>query len=100
MILICDVFYRVKNDGVILINLFMVQYHIGLMTYNYYYHLIRMIYHDTTLQIIYISVVYQLDRDLCPPSLSMTTFVITLLVYYQPTFSIQRTDHIIHIINN
>jgi hypothetical protein len=56
------------------------------MTYKYYCHLIQMIYYDTTLQIIYISVVYQLDMDWCPPSLSMANFVVTLLVYYQPTF--------------
>jgi hypothetical protein len=32
MILICAVFCRVTNEGVILMNLFMVQGHIGRMT--------------------------------------------------------------------
>jgi hypothetical protein len=39
-----------------------------------------MIYHATTLCILYVSVVYQLDREWCPPSLGMATFVITLLL--------------------
>jgi hypothetical protein len=72
------VFYRIRKEGVILMNLFMVQDHIGPMTYNYYCCWIRMIYHATMLQILYISVVYQLDREWCPPSLGMTTFVVTL----------------------
>jgi hypothetical protein len=57
------VFYRITNKGVILINLFTVQGHIGPMTYNYYCHWIRMIYHATTLGNLYVSVVYQLDRE-------------------------------------
>jgi hypothetical protein len=36
--------------------------------------------HATTLQILYISVVYQLDREWCPSSLGITTFVVMLLV--------------------
>jgi hypothetical protein len=39
-----------------------------------------MIYHAATLQILYVSVVYQLNREWCPPSLGMTIFVVTLLV--------------------
>jgi hypothetical protein len=39
-----------------------------------------MIFYATTLQILYVSMVYQLDREWCPPSLGMTTFVVTLLV--------------------
>jgi hypothetical protein len=39
-----------------------------------------MIYHTTTLRILYVSVVYQLDREWCPPSLAMASFVVTLLV--------------------
>jgi hypothetical protein len=74
------VFCRVTNEGVILMNLFTVQGHIGPMTYNYYCHWIWMIYHATTFQILYISVVYQLDREWCPLSLSMTTFMVMLLV--------------------
>jgi hypothetical protein len=61
-------------------SLFMVQGHIGPMTYNYYCRWIRMIYHATMLQNLYVSVVYQLDREWCPPSLGMATIVITLLV--------------------
>jgi hypothetical protein len=80
MILTCVVLCRVTNEGVILMNLFTVQGHIGLMTYNYYCHWIQMIYHATTLCILYASVVYQLDREWCPPSLGMATFVVTLLV--------------------
>jgi hypothetical protein len=38
MILTCDVFCRVTNEGVILINLFMVHGYIDPMTYNYYCH--------------------------------------------------------------
>jgi hypothetical protein len=34
----------------------------------------------STLRILYVSVVYQLDREWCPLSLGMATFVITLLV--------------------
>jgi hypothetical protein len=80
MILTCAVFCRVTNEGVILMNLFMVQGHIDPMTYNYHCHWIQMIYHATTVRILYVSVVYQLDRELCPPSLGMDTFVVTLLV--------------------
>jgi hypothetical protein len=58
----------------------MVQGHIGPMAYNYYCHWIRMIYHATMLQILYVNVVYQLDREWCPLSLGMATFVVTLLV--------------------
>jgi hypothetical protein len=76
----CAVFCRVTNESVILINLFMVQGHIGPMTYNYYCRWIRMIYHATTLWILYVNVVYQLDREWHPPSLGMATFVVTLLV--------------------
>jgi hypothetical protein len=54
----CAVFCRVTNESVILINLFMVQGHIGPMTYNYYCRWIRMIYHATTLWILYVNVVY------------------------------------------
>jgi hypothetical protein len=39
-----------------------------------------MIYHVTMLQILYVRVVCQLDREWCPPSLSMASSVITLLV--------------------
>jgi hypothetical protein len=35
-----------------------------------------MIYHATTLHILYVSVVYQLDREWWPPSLGMATFVV------------------------
>jgi hypothetical protein len=59
MILICAVFCRVTYESVILMNLFTVQDHIGLMTYNYYCHWNQMIYHATTLWILYVSVVYQ-----------------------------------------
>jgi hypothetical protein len=62
-------FCRVTNEGVILMNLFMVQGHIGLMTYNYYCRWIQMIYHATMLRNLYVSVVYQLDREWCPPRL-------------------------------
>jgi hypothetical protein len=80
MTLTYAVFCRVTNEGVILINLFTVQGHSGSMTQNYYRYWIRMIYHATTLRILYVSVVYQLDREWCPLSLGMATFVITLLV--------------------
>jgi hypothetical protein len=80
MTLTCVVFCRVTNEGVILMNLFTVQGHIGPMTYNYYCHWIWMIYHDTMLCILYVSMVYQLDREWCPPSLGMAIFVVTLLV--------------------
>jgi hypothetical protein len=39
-----------------------------------------MIYHATTLRILYTSVVYQLDKEWRPLSLAMATFVVTLLV--------------------
>jgi hypothetical protein len=39
-----------------------------------------MIYLATTLGILYVSVVYQLDREWCPLSLGMGTFVVTLLL--------------------
>jgi hypothetical protein len=80
MILTYAMFCRVTNEGVILMNLFTVQGHIGLVTYNYYCRWIRMIYHATTLQNLYVSVVYQLYREWCPPSLGMSTFVVTLLM--------------------
>jgi hypothetical protein len=50
------------------------------MTYNYYCHWIQMIYHATMLWILYVNVVYQLDREWCPLSLGMDTFVVALLV--------------------
>jgi hypothetical protein len=56
------VFYRVIKEDVILMNLFMVQGYNGPMNYNYYCHWIRMTCHATTLWILYVSVVYQLDR--------------------------------------
>jgi hypothetical protein len=65
------VFRRVIKEDVILMNLFMVQGHKGLMNYNYYCHWIRITYHATTLWILYVSVVYQLDREWCPSSLGM-----------------------------
>jgi hypothetical protein len=74
------VFSRVTNEGVMLMNLFAVKGHIGLMTYNNYCPWIQMIYYATTLRILYVSVVYQLDKEWCPLSLGMTTFVVTLLV--------------------
>jgi hypothetical protein len=80
MTLTCVIFYRVKNESVILMNLFTVQGHNGPLTYNYYYHWIQMTYHATTLWILYVNMVYLLDREWCPPSLGMTTFVVTLLV--------------------
>jgi hypothetical protein len=80
MKLTCAVFCRVIQEDVILMNLFTVQGHNGLMNYNYYCHCIRMTCHTTTLQILYVSVVYQLDREWCPPSLGMTTFMVTLLM--------------------
>jgi hypothetical protein len=80
MILTCDVFCRVTNEGVILMNLFTVHGYIDPMTYNYYCHWIRIIYHATMLRNLYVSVVYQLDREWCPPSLGMATFVVTFLV--------------------
>jgi hypothetical protein len=80
MTLTCVVFCRVIKEDVILMNLFMVQIHNGPMNYNYYCHWIRMTCHATTLRIIYVSVVYQLDREWCPPSLSMTIFMVMLLV--------------------
>jgi hypothetical protein len=49
MTLTCALFYRVINEGVILMKLFTVQGHIGPMTYNYYCRWIRMIYHATML---------------------------------------------------
>jgi hypothetical protein len=73
-------FCRVIKEDVILMNLFMVQGHNGLINYNYYCHWIRMTCHVTTLRILYVSVVYQPDREWCPPSLDMATFVVTLLV--------------------
>jgi hypothetical protein len=73
-------FYRVIKEDVILMNLFMIQGHNGLMNYNYYCHWIQMTCHATTLRILYVSVVYQLDREWWPPSLGMTTFVVTFLV--------------------
>jgi hypothetical protein len=39
-----------------------------------------MIYHATTLRILFVNVVYQLDKEWCPRSLGMTTFVVMLLV--------------------
>jgi hypothetical protein len=39
-----------------------------------------MIYHATTLCILFVSVMYKLDKEWCPLSLDMTTFVVTLLV--------------------
>jgi hypothetical protein len=39
-------FCRVTNEGVILMNLFMIKGHISPMTYNYYCHWIRIIYDD------------------------------------------------------
>jgi hypothetical protein len=80
MTLTCIVFCKVTNEGVILMSLFTVQDHIGLMTNNYYCHWIQMIYHATTLWNLYVSVVYQLDRESYPPSLGMATFVVTLLM--------------------
>jgi hypothetical protein len=74
------VFYRVIKEDVILMNLFTIQGHNNPMNCNYYCHWIRMTYHATTLRILYVTVVYQLDREWCPPSLDMTTFVVTLLV--------------------
>jgi hypothetical protein len=44
-------------------NLFTVQGHIGSMIYNYYYRWIQMIYHATTLWNLYVSVMYQLNRE-------------------------------------
>jgi hypothetical protein len=63
MTLTCAIFYRVTNKGVILMNLFTVQGYIGPMTYNYYRRWIQMIYHATMIQNLYVSVVYQLDRE-------------------------------------
>jgi hypothetical protein len=74
------VFCRVIKEDVVLMNLFTVQGHNGPMNYNYYCHWIRMTCHATTLRILYVSVVYQLDKEWCPLSLSMATFVVTLLV--------------------
>jgi hypothetical protein len=34
-----------------------------------------MIYHATTLHILFVNVVYKLDKEWCPPSLNMTTFM-------------------------
>jgi hypothetical protein len=51
-------FYTVTNEGVILMNLFTVEDHIGPINHNYYCPWIRMIYHATTLRILYVSVVY------------------------------------------
>jgi hypothetical protein len=39
-----------------------------------------MICHTTMLYILFVNVVYQLDREWCPRSFSMATFVVTLLV--------------------
>jgi hypothetical protein len=39
-----------------------------------------MINHATMLRIVFVNVVYKLDKEWCPPSLDMTTFVVTLLV--------------------
>jgi hypothetical protein len=74
------VFCKVTNGGVILMNLFTVQGHIGPMTYNYYCHWIRMIYHVTMLQNLYVDVVHQLDKDWYLPNLGMVTFMVTLLL--------------------
>jgi hypothetical protein len=74
------VFCKVTNGGVILMNLFTVQGHIGPMTYNYYCHWIRMIYHVTMLQNLYVDVVHQLDKDWYLPNLGMATFMVTLLL--------------------
>jgi hypothetical protein len=74
------VFCRVTNEGVILMNLFVDLGHIGRMTLNYKCHWIQMIYHATTLCILYVYVAYKLDREWCPPRLDMATFVVTLLV--------------------
>jgi hypothetical protein len=57
----------------------MVQGHNGPMNYNYYYHWIRMTCHATMLQILYVSVLYQLDREWCPLTFGMANFVVTLL---------------------
>jgi hypothetical protein len=58
----------------------MVQGHNDPINYNYYRHWIRMTCHATTLWILYVSMVYQLDREWCLPSLGMTTFMVMLLV--------------------
>jgi hypothetical protein len=39
-----------------------------------------MIYHATTLCILFVNVVYKLDREWCHQSLDMATFVVTLLM--------------------
>jgi hypothetical protein len=39
-----------------------------------------MIYRATTLQFLYVGVVYQLDREWCPLSLATASFVVTLFV--------------------
>jgi hypothetical protein len=78
MKLTCAVFCRVIKEDVILMNLFTIQCHNGPMNYNYYCHWIRMTCHATMLQILYVSVVYQLDKEWYPLSLGMTTFVVTL----------------------
>jgi hypothetical protein len=39
-----------------------------------------MIYHATTLCILFVNVVYKLDMEWIQPSLDMTTFVVTFLV--------------------
>jgi hypothetical protein len=39
-----------------------------------------MIYYATMLQNLYVSVVYQLDRERCTPSLGMATFMVMLLM--------------------
>jgi hypothetical protein len=80
MTLTCAMFCRVIKEDVILMILFTVQDHNGPMNYNYYFHWIRMTCHATTLRILYVSVVYQLDMEWCPPSMGMATFVVTLLV--------------------
>jgi hypothetical protein len=43
-----------------------------------------MIYHATMLRILFVNVVYKLDREWRPPSLDMATFVVTLLVRIWP----------------
>jgi hypothetical protein len=73
-------FYRVIKEDVILMNLFMVQGHNGPINYNYYCYWIRMTCHATTLRILHVSVVYQLDREWRPLNLGMATFMVTLLV--------------------
>jgi hypothetical protein len=80
MTLTCAMSCRVTNEVVILMDLFTVQGHIGPMAWKYYYHWIRMIYHATRLWILNISVVYQIEKEWCPLSLAMASFMVTLLV--------------------